>query len=131
MLSRLDVPGVPGEEDAAALGAAVRLADKRPGFPLTTTGLEVAVATGGQRLLVRRALGIAAAPGPRGVPPALWAMLSLEPSVSEHPTSTPWDEPGRGARVGRERRRRPPPPRWATHSEGRHQVRGKMLYSRG
>lgn len=44
MLSRLDLSDISGDEDATALTATVWLADKRSGFPLTTTGLEVPIA---------------------------------------------------------------------------------------
>lgn len=82
MLSWLDIPGISGDEDAAALTATVWLADKCSGFPLTTTCLEVPVAMRREGL-VRRFLCVTAVPGPRGVLPALRSMLFLEPSISD------------------------------------------------
>lgn len=72
MLSRLDVPGVAGDEDAAPLTATVWLADIRAGFPLATIGLEVPIAMCREGL-VRRCLLL----------PALQSTLLLEPSVSD------------------------------------------------
>lgn len=45
MLSWLDFLGGSGDKDATALTAAIWLADISAGFPLTTVGLEVPIAT--------------------------------------------------------------------------------------
>lgn len=63
MLSRLDLPWISGDEDAAPLTATVWLADICTGSPLTAIGLEVPVAMCREGL-VRGFLCIMAVPGP-------------------------------------------------------------------
>lgn len=106
MLSDLDLPGVSGDEDAPALAATVWLADKRSGFPLTTAGMKVPVATCGQ----------AGSEGPR-VPRA---PLPSRPCSSWSPQSqtTPLPSPGvqgQSSRVQRE-------PSWRLPSAGSHSL---------
>lgn len=51
MLSWLDFLGGSGDKDATPLTAAIWLADISAGFPLTTVGLEVPIATCRERLV--------------------------------------------------------------------------------
>lgn len=127
MLSRLDLPRISGDEDATALTATVRLADICTGSPLTAIGLEVPVAMCREGLVTWFPC-IVAVPGPRGV-------LALRPTflwpAETHSTSTPGTFKAQGTEMAAPFLACLSPGARLTHSAGRHQVRGKKLYSVG
>lgn len=104
MLSRLDVPGISGDEDAAPLTAAVWLADVSAGFSLATVGLEVPVATC-RAGLVRDA----AKPGPQ-CSSAILSVPFLERQSQTYFSLTSGNLLGDKARAWREVRWRNHPP---------------------
>lgn len=131
MFSRLDVPGISGDEDAAALAASVWLADVRARLALTAEGLEIPIAVSreaGQRVP-------ALCSRPRGPwQPSASDLLSshrLKLSFPFHPDTFKGPGPSLEGAEKVEPACPHAPGSPLTHSAGRHQVRGKMLYSPG
>lgn len=129
MFSWLDLPGISGDDDTTSLTAAVWLADVGAGFSLMAIGLEVPIATCGEGLV----RGFCESWLPQGLGSASCCPVHALPGTLI-PLPSPKGQSLEGAEVVN-----PFLPRYLclgsrasrTHSAGRHQVRGKMLYSVG